>query len=113
MTKELICINCPRGCRLSVEMDGQAVLSVAGNAYRRGKTYALQGAVCSMRVLTANMKAAGCSRPFSVRSAAPIPKARLLDCAAELRNHRPPLPIRAGDVILENILDVVYFGGMR
>ena len=36
-TKELICVNCPMGCRVKVEMEGQAILSVSGYTCPRGK----------------------------------------------------------------------------
>ena len=49
--KEFICINCPMGCRLHVQMDG-ADISVAGNACKRGETYGKQEAVERKRVLT-------------------------------------------------------------
>ena len=29
--KNLICINCPLGCMLTVVMDGKKIVSVAGN----------------------------------------------------------------------------------
>ena len=31
--KELICIGCPLGCNLTVEMDGGQVVSVNGNTW--------------------------------------------------------------------------------
>ena len=34
--KELICIGCPLGCNLTVEMDGGQVVSVNGNTCKRG-----------------------------------------------------------------------------
>ena len=39
-TRELTCIVCPRGCQLSVELDGNAVIGVSGNICPRGKVYA-------------------------------------------------------------------------
>ena len=105
MKKELICINCPMGCRMTVTMADGQVTEVTGNHCKRGDTYARQEAVCPMRVLTGNMKCADCPTPFSVRTAAPIPKAMLLQCAAELKRHHPPLPICMGDVVIENILN--------
>ena len=104
MKREMICIGCPMGCRLTAEVAGQTVTAVEGNHCKRGRDYAAQEAVCPMRVLTGTMKAAGCTRPFAVRSSAPIPKAKLLECAAALRRSHPPLPIHAGDVVIEDIL---------
>ena len=31
MKRDLICIICPKGCNLSIEMDGTNVISVSGN----------------------------------------------------------------------------------
>lgn len=102
--RKFVCINCPLGCRLLAELQEGAVKKVAGNRCKRGQNYALQEAVCPLRVLTGNMRAQGCERPFPVRSSAPIPKAMLLPCSRELRRLRPPPPIRAGDVVIRNIL---------
>ena len=38
--RELICIGCPLGCMLTVEMNDGAVVSVTGNTCPRGKVYA-------------------------------------------------------------------------
>jgi len=104
MTTELICINCPLGCRMSVTIRDKQPPLVEGNACGRGAAYALQEAVRPMRVLTANMKAKGCARPFSVRSSAAVPRERLLDCAAALKRCHPSLPIHIGDVVLTDFL---------
>ena len=39
--KELICIGCPLGCNLTVEMDGGQVVSVNGNTCKRGENAAI------------------------------------------------------------------------
>ena len=38
--KELICIGCPMGCPVTVEMNGENVVSVTGNTCPRGERYA-------------------------------------------------------------------------
>ena len=40
MTKTMNCITCPRGCLLTVEFEGNKVLSVSGNVCKRGVTFA-------------------------------------------------------------------------
>ncbi|MCI9512825.1 MAG: DUF1667 domain-containing protein [Oscillospiraceae bacterium] len=104
MTKEMVCINCPLGCRLQVEMQAGTATAVTGNRCKRGQDYAVQEAVCPLRVLTGNMRAHGCERPFPVRSSAPIPKAMLILCSQELRRIRPAPPIQVGDVVIRDIL---------
>lgn len=105
MLKEFICINCPLGCRLTVELEGNQVLSVVGNTCKRGFEYAAQEAVLPARVLTGNMKAQGSNTPFSVKTDRPVPKQMLLACAMELKRHHPSLPIHSGDIIISNILN--------
>lgn len=104
ITKHLICINCPLGCRLTVSLQDGQVASLDGNGCGRGARYAAQEAVQPMRVLTGLMKAEGCRRPFAVRSDRAIPKELLLQCAAELKRIHPKPPIAAGDVIIPHIL---------
>lgn len=38
--RELVCIGCPLGCPLTVELDGDEVVSVSGNTCKRGDVYA-------------------------------------------------------------------------
>ena len=53
--KELVCVNCPMGCRITVEMEGKTVLSVKGNSCPRGKAYAESECVRPMRILTSTV----------------------------------------------------------
>ncbi len=103
MKKELICICCPTGCAVTVECEGNEVLTVAGNRCEKGRAYAAQEAVAPVRVLTGLMRAEGCERPFAVRTDRPVPKERTRDCARALKGVRPPLPVRLGDVVLKNV----------
>lgn len=100
----MLCIGCPLGCRLTVSLESGEVAEVSGNACKRGYTYARQEAVQPRRMLMGNMRAVGCTRPFSVITDKPVPKEMLLLCAAELKRHTPQPPIRFGDVILQDIL---------
>ena len=40
MKRELTCIVCPKGCQLTVELEGKKVLSVEGYTCKRGVAYA-------------------------------------------------------------------------
>ena len=103
MEKEMICINCPVGCRLTVSVEGGKVGSVTGNLCPRGEEYARQEAVDPLRVLTSLMRIEGQERPFSVKSSAPIPKRLLFDCVNEIFAHKAALPIHVGDIIIKNV----------
>ena len=104
MMKELICICCPSGCRILVELEDNRILRLEGNRCRKGYEYAAQEAVAPMRVLTGLMRAKDCEKPFAVRSDRPIPKELMLVCAAEMKRYRPNVPIRIGDIVVKDIL---------
>ena len=46
--KEMICIVCPRGCRMKVDNNG----NVEGNFCKRGEVYARQEAIRPLRMIT-------------------------------------------------------------
>lgn len=96
MEKQLVCINCPMGCRLIVSMEGDKVCSVAGNVCKRGEEYARQEAVEPLRVLTSLMRIEGREKPFSVKTSAPIPKRLMFDCVNEIFAHRGRRPHPCG-----------------
>ena len=60
---ELICINCPRGCLLQVEQQGEEI-TVTGNFCSKGIPYAKQEITDPQRVLTILMRPEGADRPL-------------------------------------------------
>ena len=54
--RDLICINCPLGCMLTVEMDGKEVVSVSGNTCPRGEAYAKKEVTNPTRIVTSTVK---------------------------------------------------------
>ncbi len=105
MIKEIICICCPVGCRICVELEGKQILKIEGNHCSKGMEYAAQETVEPMRVFTGLMRAENCEKPFAVRSDRPIPKKKMLECAAKLKQRRPKVPVCIGDIVYENIFD--------
>ncbi|MBQ7336451.1 MAG: DUF1667 domain-containing protein [Clostridia bacterium] len=103
MIKELTCIVCPKGCALRVELENQQVLSVTGNACPRGKQYAIDECTHPTRTLTTTARTAD-GGVVSVKTDRAIPKELMFDCMAQINRTVVSLPVRVGDVILENIL---------
>ena len=62
--KEFICIVCPKGCRLTVDDNG----NVSGNTCIRGEKYGKQEAIDPKRTLTSTVKI---KSKISVRNNAP------------------------------------------
>lgn len=101
--KELICIVCPKGCRLKVE---EHSLAVTGNACTRGAVYAREELTHPLRVLTSTVRLAGGRHPrLPVKTDRAIPK-ELLFQAMELVNAlKVRAPVQTGQVLIENLLD--------
>ncbi len=101
---EITCINCPLGCRVTVETeDGQAV-KVTGYGCKRGDAYARQECIRPMRMLTAAIPCLGSETPLSVRTSCPIPKDMVEECMAYLMTLKVSVPVRMGEVICPRVL---------
>ena len=61
-TRELICIGCPLGCMLTVEMQGSEVTNVIGNTCPRGKVYAEKEVTNPTRIVTSSVRVKGGDR---------------------------------------------------
>ena len=104
-TRELTCINCPMGCRITVTMEGAEVLSVTGNTCKRGEAYAKTEITNPTRSLTSSVKVCGGVLPVvPVKSDKPVPKDMLFDCMKEINSVCVEAPVKIGQVIIENIL---------
>ena len=104
--KELICIGCPLGCNLTVEMDGGQVVSVNGNTCKRGDDYARKELTDPRRIVTSTVPVAGGNLPVvSVKTASDIPRGKIRECLCALKGVTLTAPVQIGDVIVENVAD--------
>lgn len=104
--KELICIGCPLGCNLTVEMDGGQVVSVNGNTCKRGDDYVRKELTDPRRIVTSTVPVAGGNLPVvSVKTASDIPKGKIRECLCALKGVTLTAPVQIGDVIVENVAD--------
>ena len=102
--KELICINCPLGCRLSVDDSDVANIKVSGNTCPRGVTYAVSEVTAPKRMVTSSVPVVGSNvKRVSVKTSAPIDKSLIFKCLAEIRSLRVKAPVAIGDVLLANV----------
>lgn len=102
--RELICINCPLGCPLTVEMDGTEVVSVSGNTCPRGAAYAKKEVTNPTRIVTSIVVVeGGKSEMVSVKTKQDIPKDKIFDCVKALKGVKVEAPVYIGDVIVANV----------
>ncbi|MBP3855532.1 MAG: DUF1667 domain-containing protein [Ruminiclostridium sp.] len=99
MTRNMICIGCPMGCELTVEVEDGKAVSVTGNTCGIGKKYAETEVSAPTRMVTSTvMSEAGIPVPVKTRTA--VPKDRIFDVMKDIKNARLPLPARIGDVAI-------------
>ena len=103
-TVNLICIGCPLGCPLTVEMEENEVKSVAGNTCPRGDAYARKELTNPTRIVTSTVRVNGGRLAMvSVKTESDIPKGKIFDCVKALRDVEVQAPVKIGDVIVENV----------
>jgi len=100
MNKKLICIECPKGCLLDVDIENCRVITVKGNDCPKGNIYAVSETENPERVLTSTVKAKGLDlKMLPVRTDKPIPKGRILEAMETIKMISVDTPVKAGDVI--------------
>lgn len=103
-TVNLICIGCPLGCPLTVEMDGAEVKSVTGNTCKNGDKYARKEMTNPTRIVTSTVRVRGGHLPVvCVKTATDIPKGKMLECVRQLRDVEVSAPVSIGQVIVPDI----------
>ncbi len=105
MKKSLVCVSCPLGCPIEVEMENGEVISVTGNTCKRGDLYARTEMTHPVRSLTSTVKVEGGIHPVvPVKSASPVPKEKMLDCMKVINSVTVKAPVKIGDVVISDIL---------
>ena len=112
--KELICIVCPKGCRLHVGEDG----NVTGNSCPRGAQYGYDEATHPKRILTTTVAVyGGRYRRCPVRTADAIPKEFLPDAMNILKRIVLDAPVTSGQIVFQGIcgtnIDVIATRDMK
>ena len=104
MIQELICINCPMGCNLTVEVEDGEVKNVTGNTCPRGKQYAMTEVTHPVRMITTILPVENGSIPMvSCKTAQPVDKQKIFEVMEALQKTTVKAPIVIGDVLVENV----------
>ena len=106
--KELICINCPLGCRLQVDDRNVSDIKVTGNTCLRGVKYAVSEVTAPKRMVTSSVPVEGATvSRVSVKTTNPIPKQKIFDVLKLIKTVKATAPVMIGDVLYKNICDGV------
>lgn len=106
MQRNIICVACPMGCGLTVEItDNGDILSVSGNTCKRGDTYARTECTNPVRSLATTVKVnGGIYNVVPCKSAGSLPKDKIMECMTVINNAEVKAPVTLGDILVENIL---------
>lgn len=106
MQRNIICVACPMGCGLTVEIaDNGDILSVSGNTCKRGNTYARTECTNPVRSLATTVKVnGGIYNVVPCKSAGSLPKDKIMECMTVINNAEVKAPVTLGDILVENIL---------
>jgi CxxC motif-containing protein len=108
-TRAFVCVVCPRGCALEVEVEAgrgaSRVLALRGNGCKRGEDYARSEVVDPRRSLTSTVRVLGLGRRrLPVRSSASLPLGRLAEAARALDGVTITKPTACGEVVVSDLL---------
>ena len=102
--KELICIGCPMGCPVTVEMNGENVVSVTGNTCPRGERYARKEVTDPTRIVTSTVKVRGGDRAAcACEDKRGYSEREIFECMKALTGVEVSAPIGIGDVIISDV----------
>lgn len=110
--RTIICLSCPKGCRVKVKADGDEIKDISGHECPQGIEYAKNEYLNPTRILPTTVRVKnGQIALVPVKTAAPIPKEKIGEAMQKLATVEVKAPIELGQVIVENIantgIDVV------
>jgi CxxC motif-containing protein len=103
MKREITCIVCPRGCRLTADIQGQTI-TVTGQGCNRGEKHAMDEILHPVRSLTSIVRVSNREDTMvSVKSENPVPKGQLFAIMEKIHATTVEAPVAIGDCIIDNV----------
>ena len=101
MTKNMICIGCPMGCELTVEIENGKAVSVSGNTCNIGKKYAETEVSAPTRMVTSTVMSDK-GKPVPVKTRTAVPKDKIFDVMDAIKHTTITLPVNIGDIAVQD-----------
>jgi CxxC motif-containing protein len=104
-TDKVICITCPKGCRLDVTREGDTILKVDNCGCKRGEEYVKAELTDPRRMVATTVKIQGSLHPLlPVYTAKPFPKPRIRELLTALAGVELSAPMTMGAVVVKDAL---------
>lgn len=105
MLKSFTCIECPKGCKIVVNFEGDKIHSLEGQGCKKGKLYAEQEILSPKRILTSTVKAQNLELKFiPVKTSAPIPKSKIFEAMNQIKKIVINKPVNIGEIIVKDFV---------
>lgn len=102
--RELVCIVCPNGCKMSISREGREI-KVTGNKCPKGESFGISEAVNPTRTICSTVKTKFPGVPvIPVRVSAEIPKDKIFEVMGEINKVVVEERIGRGDIVVKNVL---------
>ena len=104
--RTLICVSCPVGCELTVTLDAGKIVDVEGNTCKLGLDYAEQEIFDPRRMVASTIKVKNGFHPLvPVYTEKPVPKPKIKQVLAAIREVEVEAPVTMNEVVIENVSD--------
>lgn len=102
--REMTCISCPMGCRLTARRDDAGNVTVSGFTCKRGEVYGIQEFTCPMRTVTSSVRVKnGVRTVCSVKTKQVVPKQKIPEVLEAIRTCVAYAPLQIGQVVLTDV----------
>jgi CxxC motif-containing protein len=103
--RRFVCVTCPVGCNIEATVRDGVAQAITGPRCKRGAEFVREELTAPKRMLTTTVRVRGGILPLvPVRSAASLPKSRLLEVAAHLRTLALDAPVAEHQLVCANVL---------
>ena len=105
MEKGLICIGCPLGCEISVELLDNEIVKISGNTCPRGERYAREEITAPTRIVTTTVRVKNGHLPVvSVKTKSDIPKQKIMECIRALQGVSIEAPVKINQIVMTDVV---------
>lgn len=106
--KDIICVRCPKGCRVNINYDdyNQEIINISGYGCEKGIEYAQDEFKNPTRIVPTTVRVINGELPLvPVKTEKSIPKSLILSVMNEISDIEVEAPIKIGQIIKSNLMD--------